>query len=55
MTSIGDVLLREIDTLLIRETSVPAYIVGNPIAYTALGTGKAPSELHILQRSIPDL
>jgi rod shape-determining protein MreB len=51
----GGALLREIDTLLTRETGVPAYIADNPIACTALGAGKALAELHILQRSIPDL
>jgi rod shape-determining protein MreB len=51
----GVALLREIDTLLTRETGVPAYVADNPIACTALGAGKALSELPILQRSIPDL
>ncbi|MEM7114182.1 MAG: rod shape-determining protein [Chloroflexota bacterium] len=51
----GGALLRELDTLLTRETGVPAYIADNPIACTALGAGKALAELPILQRSIPDL
>ncbi len=51
----GGALLREIDTLLTRETGVPAYVADNPIACTALGAGKALAELPILQRSIPDL
>ena len=51
----GGALLREIDTLLTRETGVPAYVADNPIACTALGAGKALSNLPILQRSIPDL
>ena len=51
----GTALLREIDTLLTRETGVPAYVADNPIACTALGAGKALAELPILQRSIPDL
>jgi rod shape-determining protein MreB and related proteins len=51
----GVALLREIDTLLTQETGVPAYVADNPIACTALGAGKALSELPILQRSIPDL
>jgi rod shape-determining protein MreB len=51
----GVALLREIDTLLTRETGVPAYVADNPIACTAMGAGKALSELPILQRSIPDL
>jgi rod shape-determining protein MreB len=51
----GGALLREIDTLLTRETGVPAYVADNPIACTALGAGKALAELPILRRSIPDL
>ncbi len=51
----GGALLREIDTLLTRETGVPAYVADNPMACTALGAGKALAELPILQRSIPDL
>lgn len=47
----GGALLREIDTMLTRETGVPAYVADNPIACTALGAGKALSELPILQRS----
>ncbi len=50
----GGALLREIDTLLTRETGVPAYIADNPIACTVLGAGKALAELPILQRSMPD-
>lgn len=51
----GGALLREIDTLLTRETGVPAYVADNPIACTALGAGKALTELPVLQRSIPDM
>ena len=51
----GVALLREVDTLLTRETGVPAYVADNPIACTALGAGKALAELPVLQRSIPDL
>lgn len=51
----GGALLREVDTLLTRETGVPAYVADNPIACTALGAGKALAELPILRRSIPDL
>jgi rod shape-determining protein MreB len=51
----GGALLREIDTLLTRETGVPAYVADNPIACTALGAGKALAELPVLQRSIPDI
>lgn len=48
----GGALLREIDTLLTRETNVPAYVADNPLACTALGAGKALAELPILQRSL---
>lgn len=51
----GVALLREIDTLLTRETGVPAYVADNPIACTALGAGRALAELPILQRSIPNI
>jgi rod shape-determining protein MreB len=51
----GTALLREIDTLITRETGVPAYVADNPMACTALGAGKALAELPILQRSIPEL
>jgi rod shape-determining protein MreB and related proteins len=51
----GGALLREVDTLITRETGVPAYVADNPIACTALGAGRALAELPILQRSIPDL
>jgi rod shape-determining protein MreB len=48
----GVALLREIDTMLTQETGVPAYVADNPIACTALGAGKALTELPILQRSL---
>lgn len=51
----GGALLREIDTVITRETGIPAYTADNPMACTALGAGKALAELPILQRSIPDL
>jgi rod shape-determining protein MreB len=47
----GGALLREIDTVLTRETGVPAYVADNPISCTALGAGKALTELPILQKS----
>ena len=47
----GGALLREVDTMLTKETGVPAYVADNPIACTALGAGKAITELPILQRS----
>jgi len=51
----GGALLRELDTLLTKETGVPAYVADNPIACTALGAGKALAELPVLQRSVPDM
>lgn len=51
----GGALLREIDTVLTRETGVPAYVADNPLACTALGAGKALVDLPVLQRSIPDI
>jgi rod shape-determining protein MreB and related proteins len=51
----GGALLRELDTLLTKETGVPAYVADNPIACTVIGAGRALAELPILQRSIPDL
>jgi rod shape-determining protein MreB len=51
----GGALLREIDTVITRQTGVPAYVADNPITCTAIGAGKALAELPILQRSIPDL
>lgn len=50
----GGALLREIDTMLTRETGVPAYVADNPLACTVLGAAKALAERHILQRTIPD-
>ncbi len=50
----GGALLREIDTLITRETGVPAYVADNPIACTVIGAGRTLSELHILKRSVPD-
>jgi rod shape-determining protein MreB len=51
----GGALLREVDTVLTEEASVPAYVADNPIACTAIGAGKALAELPILQRSIPNI
>jgi rod shape-determining protein MreB and related proteins len=48
----GGALLREIDTMLTQETGVPAYVADNPIACTALGAGKALTELPLLQRGL---
>ncbi len=51
----GGALLREMDTLLTQRTGVPAYVADYPIACTALGAGKALTELPILQRTVPSI
>ncbi|MEM7798565.1 MAG: rod shape-determining protein [Chloroflexota bacterium] len=51
----GTALLREIDTLLTRETGVPAYIADNPLACTALGAGRALADWPILRRAATEL
>jgi rod shape-determining protein MreB len=51
----GMALLRDLDILVTRQVGVPAYVADNPIQCTALGAGRALSELPILQRSIPNL
>lgn len=48
----GGALLREIDAMITQETGVPAYVADNPIACTALGAGKAITELPLLLRSL---
>lgn len=48
----GGALLREIDMLLTQDTGVPAYVADNPIACTALGAGRALTELPVLMRSL---
>lgn len=48
----GGALLREIDAMITQETGVPAYVADNPIACTALGAGKALTELPLLLRSL---
>jgi rod shape-determining protein MreB len=51
----GTSLLRKIDQLLTRETGVPAYMAGAPMACVALGAGKALENYHLLKRSVPGL
>ncbi|MFW6097363.1 MAG: rod shape-determining protein [Chloroflexota bacterium] len=48
----GGALLREIDAMITQETGVPAYVADNPIACTALGAGKALTELPLLLRTL---
>ncbi len=45
----GGALLNGLDILLARETSLPVYIADDPISCVANGTGKALSQLHVLQ------
>lgn len=49
----GVALLRGIDTLITRETGVPAYVAENPLAAAAIGTGKALDMLDILKPHLP--
>jgi rod shape-determining protein MreB len=51
----GGALLRGMDRLLTRETSVPCYVAENPMACTATGAGRALENLHIMRRSLPEL
>jgi len=46
----GGSLLRSMDKLLTKETGVPAYMVENPLACVAIGTGKAFRQLAVLKR-----
>jgi rod shape-determining protein MreB len=46
----GGSLLRGMDKLLTKETSVPAYVAENPLACVALGTSKAFKNLEVLRR-----
>jgi len=50
----GGALLRGIDRLLTRETSVPCYVAENPMACVAIGAGRALENLHIMRRSLPE-
>lgn len=51
----GGALLRGMDRLLTRETSVPCYVADNPMACVAVGAGRALENLHIMRRSLPEL
>ncbi len=50
----GGALLRGIDRLLTRETSVPCYVAENPMACVAIGAGRTLENLHIMRRSLPE-
>jgi len=49
----GGSLLRGMDKLLTKETGVAAYVVENPLACVALGTGRAFKQLELLKRVMP--
>jgi rod shape-determining protein MreB len=51
----GGALLRGIDKLLTKETSVPAYLAENPLACVALGCGKALEQYEMLKPNLPRL
>ena len=47
----GGALLNGLDVLLARETGLPVYVADDPVSCVASGTGKALSQLHILQKT----
>lgn len=49
----GVAQLRGIETLITRETGVPAYVADNPLAAAAIGTGKALEMLDLLKPHLP--
>lgn len=49
----GGALLRGIDKLLTKETSVPAYLADNPLACVAIGCGKALDQYELLRPNLP--
>ncbi|HKZ70003.1 MAG TPA: rod shape-determining protein [Anaerolineales bacterium] len=49
----GGALLRGIDKLLTKETSVPAYLADNPLACVAIGCGKALEQYELLKPNLP--
>jgi rod shape-determining protein MreB and related proteins len=49
----GGSLLRGMDKLLTRETSIPTYLAENPQACMALGAGRAFKYLELLRRVLP--
>ena len=49
----GGALLRGIDKLLTKETSVPAYLADNPLACVAIGCGKALEQYELLRPNLP--
>jgi len=49
----GGALLRGIDKLLTKETSVPAYLADNPLACVAIGCGKALEQYELFKPNLP--
>lgn len=49
----GGGLLRDLDTLLTRETGVPCYVAENAIACVAIGAGRALDRREVLRRFLP--
>jgi rod shape-determining protein MreB len=49
----GGALLRGFDRKLTRETGVPCFVAGNPMACVALGAGKALENYELIKRSLP--
>ena len=51
----GGALLRKIDVLVTKETSVPSYVSDAPMACVALGAARALADYSHLRRMIPGL
>ncbi len=49
----GGALLRGIDKLLTKETSVPAYLADNPLACVAIGCGKGLEQYELIKPNLP--
>ena len=51
----GEALLRKVDVLVTKETSVPSYVANAPMACVALGAARALEDYSRLRRMIPGL
>ena len=51
----GTSLLRRMDELITKETSVPVWVAEAPMACVAIGAGKALEQYEVLRRSVPDM
>lgn len=49
----GCAQIRNVDTLLTRETGVPCFVAENPIACVAIGAGRALENLEVMRRFLP--